>query len=473
MAACRRAGSTRLPAAGCAAEHALDSLAACRLPVAGSGQGLHRQSRQSCVRRLEVLLDEFAVAALGEHADLLLGLASAFWHWRVSTTPRSNWRRDSSSGSSPCSSRCDDGLELREGRLEVGCGLFLSGHALLPPRREGARSVLHESKSGVRICLNRPVTAAGLDEEDIVNLKGSKTEGNLKAAFAGESQANRRYLYFAQKADVEGYNDVAAVFRSTAEGETGPCARPPRVSRAGRRSGDGPADRRHVRQPEGGDRRRDARVHGHVPGHVEDRRATKASGDRRLVRDAGEGRALARQPLPEGAGPARLSRAALRDAARVNERRNRAAPRGQPRGADTPSARLGRLRQFWDEDGARSPSSSASSTSATAAGAASASAIRFPVLFEHVDESPTGEVAAVPQAARWEVVDHCYLCDMCYMSKCPYVPPHPWNVDFPHLMLRAKAVRNRRQGGACSAIACCRRPTSSGASRAFRSCARS
>ena len=52
-------------------------------------------------------------------------------------------------------------------------------------------------------------------------LKGTKTEENLKAAFAGESQANRRYLYFAQKADVEGYNDVSAVFRSTAEGETG------------------------------------------------------------------------------------------------------------------------------------------------------------------------------------------------------------------------------------------------------------
>ena len=54
-----------------------------------------------------------------------------------------------------------------------------------------------------------------------MSLKGSKTENNLKEAFAGESQANRRYLYFAQKADVEGYNDVAAVFRSTAEGETG------------------------------------------------------------------------------------------------------------------------------------------------------------------------------------------------------------------------------------------------------------
>lgn len=54
-----------------------------------------------------------------------------------------------------------------------------------------------------------------------MNLKGSKTEENLKAAFAGESQANRRYLYFASKADVEGHNDVSAVFRSTAEGETG------------------------------------------------------------------------------------------------------------------------------------------------------------------------------------------------------------------------------------------------------------
>jgi rubrerythrin len=52
-------------------------------------------------------------------------------------------------------------------------------------------------------------------------LKGSKTEENLKAAFAGESQANRRYLYFANKADIEGQNDVASLFRSTAEGETG------------------------------------------------------------------------------------------------------------------------------------------------------------------------------------------------------------------------------------------------------------
>ena len=55
----------------------------------------------------------------------------------------------------------------------------------------------------------------------MAELKGSKTEENLRAAFAAESQANRRYLYFAQKADIEGYPDVAALFRSVAEGETG------------------------------------------------------------------------------------------------------------------------------------------------------------------------------------------------------------------------------------------------------------
>jgi len=57
-----------------------------------------------------------------------------------------------------------------------------------------------------------------------MSLQGSHTEANLKDAFAGESQANRRYLYFAGKADVEEYNDVAVVFRSTAEGETGHAA---------------------------------------------------------------------------------------------------------------------------------------------------------------------------------------------------------------------------------------------------------
>jgi glycerol-3-phosphate dehydrogenase subunit C len=58
-----------------------------------------------------------------------------------------------------------------------------------------------------------------------------------------------------------------------------------------------------------------------------------------------------------------------------------------------------------------------------------------------VDESETLEVDGVDKADYVKVVDHCYLCDLCYMTKCPYVPPHEWNLDFPHLMLRAKAVK--------------------------------
>jgi len=68
----------------------------------------------------------------------------------------------------------------------------------------------------------------------------------------------------------------------------------------------------------------------------------------------------------------------------------------------------------------------------------------FPLLFDAIDASPTSELDGVDRKVFWEVADHCYLCDMCYMSKCPYVPPHPWNIDFPHLMLRAKAVRFRK-----------------------------
>ena len=67
----------------------------------------------------------------------------------------------------------------------------------------------------------------------------------------------------------------------------------------------------------------------------------------------------------------------------------------------------------------------------------------FPTLFSLIDDSKTGELDGVDKSAFGQVVDHCYLCDMCYMTKCPYVPPHPWNVDFPHLMLRGKAVKNR------------------------------
>jgi Fe-S oxidoreductase len=65
----------------------------------------------------------------------------------------------------------------------------------------------------------------------------------------------------------------------------------------------------------------------------------------------------------------------------------------------------------------------------------------FPTLFDLVDATADGEVHGVKKEAYWGVVDQCYLCDLCYMTKCPYTPPHPWNLDFPHLMLRAKAIK--------------------------------
>ena len=68
----------------------------------------------------------------------------------------------------------------------------------------------------------------------------------------------------------------------------------------------------------------------------------------------------------------------------------------------------------------------------------------FPALFDLIDETEDGEVHGIPKADYGKVVDQCYLCDVCYMTKCPYVPPHPWNLDFPHLMLRAKAVKFKK-----------------------------
>ena len=65
----------------------------------------------------------------------------------------------------------------------------------------------------------------------------------------------------------------------------------------------------------------------------------------------------------------------------------------------------------------------------------------FPSLFDLIDESETMELDSVPKASYESVVDECFMCDLCYLTKCPYVPPHEWDVDFPHLMLRAKAVK--------------------------------
>ena len=130
-------------------------------------------------------------------------------------------------------------------------------------------------------------------------LKGTKTEDNLKAAFAGESQANRRYLYFANKADVEGQNDVAAVFRSTAEGETGHAHGHLEYLEA---VGD-PAtglpigkSRENLKAAIAGETHEYTDMY---PGMAKARTRRRVRRNRRLVRNARQGRALARQPLSE------------------------------------------------------------------------------------------------------------------------------------------------------------------------------
>lgn len=70
----------------------------------------------------------------------------------------------------------------------------------------------------------------------------------------------------------------------------------------------------------------------------------------------------------------------------------------------------------------------------------------FPRLFDLIDNGPTGELDGVPKEKYADVEQACTLCDMCFMTKCPYVPPHAWNVDFPHLMLRHRAVQARKHG---------------------------
>ena len=70
----------------------------------------------------------------------------------------------------------------------------------------------------------------------------------------------------------------------------------------------------------------------------------------------------------------------------------------------------------------------------------------FPKLFDLIDETPMGDVNEVNEDKFWDVIDNCYLCDICFKTKCPYVPPHEFNVDFPHLMLRAKALKHKQEG---------------------------
>jgi len=108
------------------------------------------------------------------------------------------------------------------------------------------------------------------------------------------------------------------------------------------------------------------------------------------------------------------------------------APTRHPLGQDTP--------EFWDEDKLLEELERVFDICHGCRRCVSLCA-SFPTLFDLVDESDTMEVDGVAKKDYWKVVDHCFMCDLCYLTKCPYVPPHEWNLDFPHVMLRAKAIK--------------------------------
>ena len=127
-------GSTR-PRAGCV-EHALEALAACRLPVAGRREGLHRRSRQSASAASKSCSRSSPSAPLARTRIFCSAWLSAFWQQARQHDAALELAQGLLEREFALFEPRDDGLELREGRLEVGCGLFLSGHALHPPRRE-------------------------------------------------------------------------------------------------------------------------------------------------------------------------------------------------------------------------------------------------------------------------------------------------------------------------------------------------
>ncbi len=292
----------------------------------------------------------------------------------------------------------------------------------------------------------------------MADLKGSKTEDNLKAAFAGESQANRRYLYFAQKADVEGYNDVAAVFRSTAEGETGHAHGHLEFLEV---SGDpatglpiGPTDS-NLKAAIAGETHeytdmypgmaRTAREEGFA--EIADWFETLAKAEKSHAgrfQKALDTMALSPSGLVEG-DPTRVpffSYTAYLHPAWQRAERPCAKAASKPRSVTTSDWQNP---WFWDEKalekemervfdichGCRRCFNLCDS---------------FPRLFDLIDNGPTGELDGVKKEDYAQVEEACTLCDMCFMTKCPYVPPHEWALDFPHLMLRHRAVQARKKG---------------------------
>src|SRR3954462_9755337 len=285
-------------------------------------------------------------------------------------------------------------------------------------------------------------------------LKGTRTHENLKAAFAGESQANRRYLYFAAKADVEGQNDVAALFRSTAEGETGhahghleylevvgdPATNLP-IGRTRENLKAAVAGETHEYTDMYPGMAKSAREEGF--GEIADWFETLAKAERSHANRFQKALdALTDEPCsspPRRRGPRFFfsnlgSRFRGNDGTKSTQMKEGSleAPTRHPLGWREPD--------FWDPAKAEKELDRLFDICHGSRRCVSL-CTTFPTLFDLVDSSPTLEVDGVKKEDFAKVVDQCYLCDLCYMTKCPYVPPHPWNVDFPHVMLRAKAIK--------------------------------
>ncbi len=234
-------------------------------------------------------------------------------------------------------------------------------------------------------------------------------------------------------------------------GRDRPRARPPRVPRAG--VGD-PATGLPIgttrAEPEGRRRRRDPRIHRHVSRAWPRWRARKAStrsptGSRRSPRPS------ARTPTATRRRSTRWS--TERDRREARERRASRRPFGSSRHGEAMTLREGNLEaptrhpidwqspDYYDEGKAFVEELERVFDICHGCRRCVSLCQSFPTLFDLVDATADGEVHGVDKRDYAKVVDQCYLCDLCYMTKCPYVPPHPWNVDFPHLMLRAKAIK--------------------------------
>ena len=305
-------------------------------------------------------------------------------------------------------------------------------------------------------------------------LKGSKTEGNLKAAFAGESQANRRYLYFAAKADVEGYNDVAAVFRSTAEGETGHatatweylevCGDPATGLPIG-----GTSD--NLKASIAGETHEYNR---HVPGHGEDRPRRRLRRDRRLVPRPCQGRAQPRQQVPEDPGQPEQQLIGAGSGGFC------AGPSPRRNGENSMSSVIGRVKGGLPQappairwtGRTRSSTTRRKTPSRNWAGAQHLPRLpplrepvrRLPRLFDLIDETRRrtgGRAQAEVLGGGGPVLPLRHVLH----DQVSYVPPHEWNLISPTSCCAPRRQHKGRLAARC-AMRCSLPPTGTACSRA-------